>query len=216
MNNLASKTIFLFTALAICQLLIYYLNQTLLTEGILYNDLLEKVNQDQALRLMERRAQPLIILLEYSLQVVWLFIRVCFITLCVVAGCFLFNISFQRSLLFRAVVIADFIHLVAPLITFLWFSLVDQSYSSHDLNSFTMLSVSELFTTSRDDPYYSVYRSLKSFNLHELLFCSVLSYQLSNLLGIDWVKAAKAVFISYFSALGILALLKAYVAASFL
>lgn len=207
------KLVTLLIVLLTCKLLIYYLNQSLLTEDMIFSDLQEKFGDERALELLKKRQEGLIILIEYGLQVLGLFLRFSVVGLCVLIGCILFNVDFNKHIVFQAMVIAEFVHVMEPMIKFLWFSTIQSNYSSDDLNNFYSFSLYDLLSSMSGEDR-SIYRTLRSFNVFEIGYCFAISLQLSQLLTIPRLIATQIVFIPYLSALAILAIVKLYLLAA--
>jgi len=216
MNISSVRIIGFFCTLLACKLMIYYLNQSLITEGMHYAELIEKFDHEQALKMLERRRLPGIILLEYGVLTLGLVFKLVLISSAMMAGFFSVNLSCPKRIILQSVIIVEFVHLVPAFLSFLWFTFGAETYDMQSLNDFPTFSIADLFNVNSKDAYYPLYRSLRYFNLTEIGFCAVLSYCFSLALDISIYKSAKIVFIAYFLGLLIMALLRAFITASIL
>jgi hypothetical protein len=209
----AARILVLLAILVSCNLLIYFLNKGLLTEQMRFEDLLRTADESQALKLLEKRGKPLVIFFEYSLQLLGLLLRLGFITACISIGCLLFNVNYNISGVFSGILTADFSHLLSPIVKLLWFSIFAEVNDAQDLDNFSMLSITDIINPSVDHPYYLIFRSFRSLNLYEFIFCCVLTFQIKCFLGIQSATATKVVFVSYFSVLLLVSMFRLFVAA---
>lgn len=113
---------------------------------------------------------------------------------------------------FRTAIIAEFIMLVPIIIKIFWFSMFHATYNLHELQSFSPLSISNLFKPSEVENWLEY--PLQAASLFEVAYLLLLVVGVRQLVGLSWGRASSLVALSYGPALVIWLLLVMFMAVS--
>jgi hypothetical protein len=127
---------------------------------------------------------PLIYLIKFTL-----------VALVLLTGFFFFDKKVDFSQIFKAVILAEIVFLLVPIINLLWFMFVQTQYTFQEIQYFHPLSVLQLFD-AKSLPKWQIY-PLQLFNVFELIYWVLLAYWLKKILNISLNKSMEVVASSY-------------------
>jgi len=192
------KNLFLFCFLVILSFAFQGITQKLiLTKTIVSEYLQNQMSYDSVLKALEIGEKwawvnyiliPVIYLIKFALISLWF--------LC---GAILFGFKTNFTSIFKAVLEAEFVWLVPPLLLIVWFGLIDTSYTFNEVQYFAPLSLLSLFDASQLDNWL-IY-PLKSLNLFEVSYLLALALGIKNIMKKDYDSALKFTLPVYGSAL---------------
>lgn len=191
-------TIYLLLILSIgyvaCQ---YFLNEIILTEDHYYESLKEQLSYQRIENILAMQDDWK--WLGYLFMPLFLCLKLGVIALCLLAGAFLFNVDANLKKLFRIVVKAEFVLLLAMSIKIIWFLLTPDAYTLDDVQYFYPLSLLELFDTRYLDPWW-IY-PLQVLNLFEVMYWLLLALLLGTVVQKSFDDRLGMVVTSYGSGL---------------
>lgn len=133
--------------------------------------------------------------LTYALIPVVLALKFSLITLCLMIGFLLYDLEISFKKIFSAVLLAELVFVIPPIIKLLWFSFIHTDFTFNDIIWFYPLALSNffnLFETARWLQY-----PLQVFNLFEVFYWFWLAYCLSVILKLSFKKMVKVILTSY-------------------
>lgn len=210
MQKSRTHTLAIFAFLLSLNLIIYYLVDSLLTEEILYQDMINHFDHGSTMDLIKKRNTLSSIILKYSLQGVWIVIKFFSIVILLLAGQYAFNIKSSLNEVFGLILLPYFIFLLPDLIKVIWFSFINTNYGLADLNNFPHFSLSDILLVLQviadGDSDIFIKRLLTPINIFNLFFCYSVSRNITSIKEENKI-VFKAIFISYFSVLIVLRLI---------
>ena len=199
-------------ALLSLTLIAFELERSLVSEEMVFDELLKAFSLEKAVHMLESRAArgswP-----YYIVLTVYTIIRLLVVTLVMTTSLYLFDIKSHFSSAFYSVVSADFVHLFPAVVKFVWFNSIQTTYSFQDLREFPRFSIVDIVNLLwiRDDRLIdSAISQLNSFNVFEVFFCLLLAKQLSTRQGLEFQKVFSATAYAYFFGLALVAIVFAY------
>ncbi|MDF5691586.1 hypothetical protein [Aquirufa aurantiipilula] len=169
------KTSYIFIALIILNYLIYWLTNYFILSDEVYlsyfsNRYSGKVSNEIVERITNIRAYvDLLHPILLTFKIILIFIILQF-------GLILTSLKIKNSILFRIVIISEFIFSIAPILTLFWFTVIQIEFEYNDLINFPPNSL--LVFNKVNELEYGVIYFLQSINLSELLYVITLSYLL--------------------------------------
>ena len=137
--------------------------------------------------------------LGYILIPIILFIKFGIISICLLAGAFLFDIRISLKKLFHIVVISESILLLPLVVKIIWFIATPSSYTLEDVQLFYPLSLLSLFDPHTLDSWWLY--PLQVLNLFELLYWITLALLLRKVVNASFDRRLGLVLSSYGSGL---------------
>jgi hypothetical protein len=184
----------LFFLLCLAYLGIGIITQELLkTEILLAETLLEQFTRDQVIEVVNFNRKWEWI--TYILLPIILLLKIAVIAKIIDVGAFFIDKKVSYSKLFSAVLKAEFIFLVAPVLKLGWFYFFKTDFGLVDLQNFYPLSLINI-TGYENLKSWFIY-PLQALNLIEMAYWFLLAYQIKKLLEIDFGKSFGIVMSSY-------------------
>jgi len=137
--------------------------------------------------------------LSYIFVVLFLLVKMTFISGTLAAGIFLFDYEVQFKKLFGIVLQAEFLFIIPVLIKFVWFLWIQTSYSFIDLQYFYPLSALNIVGYEDLQPWFLY--PFQVLNLFEIAYWIVLAYFIGEAIGGTADHGFKIVLTSYVPAL---------------
>lgn len=125
--------------------------------------------------------------LTYLLMPIFYLLKFLLLSMWLLCGAILFSKKISFRQIFKVVIIAEFIWLIPSFLALIWFGFIDTNYSLIDIQNFQPLSLLSLFDASEVEPWL-IY-PLKSINLFEVGYVTVLAFALKNISEIDLNEA---------------------------
>lgn len=132
--------------------------------------------------------------LSYAVFPVYLSLKIFLILICLSVGSLIIGVEETLSKFFVAIINAEFIFLIPPLIKLLWFTVFQTNYSLSQLQNFSPLSAYSLIDY-QIEPWITY--PTKIVNLFELAYCCLLAYQIKNVLGGNFARSLGFVASTY-------------------
>ena len=187
-------TLFLLISLIVIRLLLIFFTHTLISEEMLYQELIEHLDQQQVLDLLQKRYEH-INYSGYVISALAVGIRIFLVFMCIVIGVYVFSLEFKSYQVLNAIILAEFIFILPGVIKLFWFVFIQTEYGIKDLQSFSGFSVLSFFNQEIFDNWL-IY-PLRSLNLFEALYWLVLAYQLSKIINKSFNSSLKFVAATY-------------------
>ena len=187
-------TLFLLISLIVIRLLLIFFTHTLISEEMLYQELIEHLDQQQVLDLLQKRYEH-INYSGYVISALAVGIRIFLVFMCIVIGVYVFSLEFKSYQVLNAIILAEFIFILPGVIKLFWFAFIQTEYGIKDLQSFSGFSVLSFFNQEIFDNWL-IY-PLRSLNLFEALYWLVLAYQLSKIINKSFNSSLKFVAATY-------------------
>ncbi|MCK6616473.1 MAG: hypothetical protein L6Q51_02400 [Cyclobacteriaceae bacterium] len=212
--NRQRHTILTLVLLIIINLLVYFLETTLVTDEMLYESMITRFDHGTVMEQLQQLNKAGFVLFKYVGVVVLTVLKPVVITLILMSGFFAFNIKISFVEIFQVVLLPCFIFIIPDVLKVTWFILIQTDYQLADLNNFPRFSLPELFAAFEWTTGEDLKRLLKPINVVNLVFCWVLAKRLLEIKQ-DEKKVFKLVFISFFSVLLVFRLAVHFVATFF-
>jgi len=202
---------YILLGLLLSYICIAYLNRTLISDEVWAESAREFLRPERIQEILEKRSNPVWVITIESIGLVFFLLKIFLITMIILGG-FLIQrkVEISRGDVFSAVLISEFVHLFPKIIVIIWFTFVDTSFTMKDLSSFPTDFPTGALLRSLEGPYDKVFRPFHSFNLVEVFFCLSVCFCLHESPGIKYRRSVSPVFLSYFSALLVLALFRSF------
>jgi hypothetical protein len=207
-----NRSVILFSILVVIAASIAYLTNTyILTDDAYFYYFQNQVGGDKIEDILQLRRDWL--WLGYLVIPVIYLVKITIVTFCLLTGVFLWGYSIRFKSLFFVCLKAEFIYLIPPAITFIYFGVIHYNSSLKDMENFYPLALINFFDME-SIPSWSKY-SLSLINVFELLYVIILSIGLSEELSKTFTHSLKLVVVSYGSGLLLWVLTVMFIAVSF-
>ena len=167
--------------------------ELLKTEILLAETLLEQFTRDQVIEVINYNRKWK--WLTYVLLPILLLLKIALIAKIIDVGAFFIDRKVSYNKLFSAVLKAEFIFLLAPILKLGWFYFVKTDFDLVDLQSFYPLSLINITGYGNLESWF-IY-PLQAINLIEVTYWFLLAFQIKNLLEVDFGKSFSIVMSSY-------------------
>jgi hypothetical protein len=196
--NTGKRSVILFIILVIISFLIQAVTQNLiLTDSLISEHLLTQMPYKNVVNAIELGKRWL--WLNYVLIPIVYILKFALISFWILCGTIIFGFKTKFSSMFKIVVTAEFVWLLPTLLSIIWFSFFDKTYTFEDLQYFAPLSLLSLFDASQLDSWLIF--PLKSLNLFEVIYILVLALGIKKIMKKDYDSALKFTLPVYGSAL---------------
>lgn len=188
------KYLNLFLLLCLAYLGIGIITQELLkTEVLLAETLLEQFTRDQVLEVINFNRKWEWI--TYVLLPLLLLLKIALIAKIIDVGVFFIDKKVSYNKLFSAVLKAEFIFLLAPVLKLGWFYFIHTDFALVDLQNFYPLSLINITGYENLESWF-IY-PLQAFNLIEVAYWFILAFQVKKILEVDFGRSFSIVMSSY-------------------
>ena len=137
--------------------------------------------------------------LGYIATPLFVFMKTSFITICLFAGAFSFNIQISLRKLYRVAVVGEFVFLIAMLIKVFWLLTFSDNLTLEGIQYFYPLSLINLLDVSSLDIWWTY--PMQVINLFELTYWLLLAYGLHQVMNTSFKQSMGIVAASYGSGL---------------
>lgn len=189
-----NKTLLLFLILIILSLAVSFtMNTLVLTDDVYYYFFMERFPTEKIGELLELRKENALYM--YFVLPVVSSLKILMVAICLFAGVFFANIKGSFSSMFKVVINAEFIFLLATTITIIWFGFIQEEYTLNDIRNFSPFSLYSVFGYP-DSDFWLKY-ILKMISLFQIMYVLLLAEGLRKVLLVPFTSSLKIVTISY-------------------
>lgn len=183
-----------FLLLALCLMMVFYVQNTVLIDEAyyyeVYSEKLSTTQIDSIIEIQDSWGWAVGLLIP-----VLTLIKIALVYACLVGGLFIVNRPANQSFLFLASIKAEFVSLILPVSSIVWFLVFHTDYDPSELTNFSPFSMLVFLDPTTIEPWLKYV--VNSLNLIEVLYLVCLAYNLRELFAGEFTSALKVVAMSY-------------------
>lgn len=180
-------------------LLYFAVDKVLLDDQVYYDSLIEQFTYDKITTLLDEGKKWK--WLTAALLPFILFFKISFTAGCLFTGNFFSESRHDFSKFFSIAAKAEIIFVIPGVLKLLWFSFFDTNYTIEDVNFFTPFSLTTVFRLTELESWFLYPLSL--LNLFEILYWTILAFQLNGIRNSDFTSNLGFVLKTYGAGLSV-------------